>query len=334
MSDRVGAPPSSSPPGTQDPAPVAPVRAGPDRGAQRRRKPGETSPVRREGRAGYLFLLPWFIGMVAFTIGPILGSLYLSFTRYPLLKPPEWIGLANFRRMLEDPRLHKALWNTVQYVFVSVPLQLILALALAMLLNRGVRGLAFYRSVYYLPSLLAGSVSIAILWRQIFGADGLINQILALFGIEGESWVQHPDFALGTLVLLNGWTFGAPMVIFLAGLRQIPVSLYEAADVDGASRWTKFRHITLPLLTPVIFFNLVMQMIGAFQSFTQAFVVSGGEGGPVDSTLLYTLYLYQRGFRAFDMGYASALAWVLLAIIAALTALNFLLAKRWVFYGD
>ena len=146
--------------------------------------------------------------------------------------------------------------------------------------------------------------------------------------------MQHPDFALGTLVLLNGWTFGAPMMIFLAGLRQIPVSLYEAADVDGAGPVRKFFSITLPMLTPVIFFNLVMQMIGAFQSFTQAFVISGGEGGPVDSTLLYTLYLYQRGFRAFDMGYASALAWVLLAIIAALTALNFLLAKRWVFYGD
>lgn len=318
----------------QDSSPAAPVRAGPDARPHRRRRPAPASPVKREGRAGYLFLLPWFVGMAAFTIGPILGSLYLSFTKYPLLKPPEWTGLANFERMLEDPRLHKAMWNTFQYVFVSVPVQLVLALALAMLLNRGVRGLAFYRSVYYLPSLLAGSVSIAILWRQIFGAEGLINQILGLFGIQGESWVQHPDFALGTLVVLNAWTFGAPMVIFLAGLRQIPVSLYEAAEVDGAGRAARFFRITLPLLTPVIFFNLVMQMIGAFQSFTQAFVVSGGEGGPVDSTLLYTLYLYQRGFRAFDMGYASALAWVLLAIIAALTALNFLLAKRWVFYGD
>ncbi|MFD0662488.1 carbohydrate ABC transporter permease [Thermocatellispora tengchongensis] len=271
--------------------------------------------------------------MALFTIGPILASLYLSFTEYSLVKPPEWLGLDNYRRMLEDPRLAKSLLVTVQYVFVSVPVQLGLALALALLLNRGVRGLSFYRSVYYLPSLLAGSVSIAILWRQIFGSDGLVNQVLALFGVEGVSWVAHPDFALGTLIVLNAWTFGAPMVIFLAGLRQIPVSYYEAAEVDGASTVRKFFHITLPLLTPIIFFNLVLQMIGAFQSFTQAFVVSGGQGGPADSTLLYTLYLYQRGFGSFDMGYASAMAWTLLVIIAALTGLNFLLAKRWVFYS-
>ncbi|MCA2175466.1 sugar ABC transporter permease [Nonomuraea glycinis] len=288
----------------------------------------------REDRIGYLFLTPWFIGMVVFTIGPILASLYLSFTEYTLLKPPEWLGLANYEQMLADPRLHKSLGVTFLYVFVSVPIQLILALALALLLNRGVRGLSFYRSVYYLPSLLAGSVSIAILWRQIFGKEGLINQFLAMAGIEGVSWVSHPDFALGTLVVLNAWTFGAPMVIFLAGLRQIPTSYYEAAQVDGAGTVAKFFHITMPLLTPIIFFNLVLQMIGAFQSFTQAFVVSGGQGGPSDSTLLYTLYLYQRGFGSFDMGYASAMAWTLLLIIAALTGLNFLLAKRWVFYGN
>nr|WP_235854786.1 sugar ABC transporter permease [Nonomuraea aridisoli] len=272
--------------------------------------------------------------MAAFTIGPILRSLYLSFTEYTLLKPPEWLGLDNYREMLDDPRLHKSLLVTFLYVFVSVPIQLVLALGLALLLNRGVRGLAFYRSVYYLPSLLAGSVSIAILWRQIFGQEGLVNQLLAFFGVEGVSWVAHPDFALGTLVLLNAWTFGAPMVIFLAGLRQIPVSYYEAAQVDGAGTVRRFFHITLPMLTPIIFFNVVLQMIGAFQSFTQAFVISGGRGGPSDATLLYTLYLYERGFGSFDMGYASAMAWILLALIAALTGLNFLFAKRWVFYGN
>ena len=181
--------------------------------------------------------------------------------------------------------------------------------------------------MFYLPSLLAGSVSIAILWRQIFGNDGLVNQLLALAGIEGPSWIGHPDFALGTLIVLNAWTFGSPMVIFLAGLRQIPVTYYEAASMDGAGTWTRFRHITLPLLTPIIFFNLVLQIIGSFQSFTQAFIVSGGTGGPSDATLLYTLYLYERGFGSFEMGYASALAWLLLLIIAALTGLNFLLAK-------
>ncbi|MEV1177084.1 sugar ABC transporter permease [Nonomuraea sp. NPDC049784] len=285
-------------------------------------------------RIGYLFLTPWFIGMAVFTVGPILASLYLSFTEYTLLKPPEWLGLANYAEMLEDPRLHKSLLVTFIYVFVSVPVQLALALALALVLNRGVRGLSFYRSIYYLPSLLAGSVSIAILWRQIFGKDGLVNQLLSMAGVEGVSWVAHPDFALGTLVVLNAWTFGAPMVIFLAGLRQIPVSYYEAAQVDGAGTVSRFFRITLPLLTPIIFFNLVLQMIGAFQSFTQAFVISGGQGGPSDSTLLYTLYLYQRGFGSFDMGYASAMAWFLLAVIAALTGLNFLFAKRWVFYGS
>ncbi|BCB79557.1 sugar ABC transporter permease [Phytohabitans flavus] len=290
--------------------------------------------TRREDRAAYVFLLPWFIGMAVFTIGPILASLYLSFTDYTLLSPPEWIGLENFQRMLDDTRLHKSLVVTFEYVFVSVPLQLGLALALAMLLNRGVRGLAFYRSVYYLPSLLAGSVSIAILWRQIFGSEGLINQLLDLVGLQGTSWIANPDFALGTLVALNAWTFGAPMVIFLAGLRQIPTSYYEAASVDGAGPVSQFFRITLPLLTPIIFFNVVLQMIDAFQNFTQAFVVSGGLGGPVDSTLVYTLYLYDRGFGSFEMGYASALAWVLLVIIAVLTGVNFLFAKKWVFYGD
>lgn len=289
---------------------------------------------RRADRAAYLFLAPWIVGTLVFTLGPILASLYLSFTDYSLLKPPEWLGLENYRRMVEDPRLHHSAWVTIKYVFVSVPLQLTLALGLALVLNRGVRGLSIYRSVYYLPSLLAGSVSIAILWRQIFGGEGMINRLLALVGIEGTSWIGHPDFALWTLITLNAWTFGAPMVIFLAGLRQIPQEYYEAAAVDGASRLARLWRITIPLLTPIIFFNLVLQLIGAFQSFTQAFVISAGTGGPADATLLYTLYLYQRGFGSFDMGYASALAWVLLMVIALLTGLNFLLAKRWVFYGD
>ncbi len=328
MSERLH--PPDSPETTVSPTPASPART---RSLTRRRAGHRKISGPPRDRIGYLFLTPWFIGMALFTVGPILASLYLSFTEYTLLKPPEWLGLDNYREMLADPRLHKSLLVTFIYVFVSVPIQLVLALALALLLNRGVRGLSFYRSVYYLPSLLAGSVSIAILWRQIFGKDGLVNQVLALFGTEGVSWVSHPDFALGTLVLLNAWTFGAPMVIFLAGLRQIPTSYYEAAQVDGAGTVTRFFHITLPMLTPIIFFNLVLQLIGAFQSFTQAFVISGGRGGPSDSTLLYTLYLYERGFGSFDMGYASAMAWFLLAIIAVLTGINFLFARRWVFYG-
>jgi multiple sugar transport system permease protein len=309
---------------------LASLRRTRPKGARARPSPAE----RRDGRAAAIFLAPWFAGLGLITVGPMLASLYLSFTDYSLLDAPEWIGLENYVAMFTDDQLLASLRVTFTYVFVSVPLQLAAALALALFLDRGLRGLAIYRSVYYLPSLLGGSVAIAILWRQIFGTSGLVNQVLAFFGIQGEGWVSHPDFALGTLVVLNVWTFGSPMVIFLAGLRQIPDAYYEASAIDGAGKLRQFFTITLPLLTPIIFFNLVLQLIGAFQSFTQAFVVSGGTGGPVDSTLFYTLYLYQTGFANLDMGYASAMAWLLVVIIAALTAVNFLLSKYWVFYDD
>jgi multiple sugar transport system permease protein len=289
----------------------------------------------RDNKAGYLFLLPWLIGLVLIIGGPMIASLYLSFTNYSLIQAPEWTGLDNYVRMLNDPRLHKSLAVTFTYVFVGVPLQLIAALAIAMLLNEGMKGLPFYRSVFYLPSMLGASVAIAVLWRQMFEVDGLVNQVLRLFGIPATtSWIGDPQYALWTIILLHVWTFGSPMVIFLAGLRQIPGMYYEAASVDGASRWAQFRKITLPLLSPIIFFNLVLQIINAFQAFTQAFVVSNGTGGPADSTLFYTLYLYQRGFVQFQMGYAAAMAWLLVVIIAAFTAINFFFSKYWVFYGD
>ena len=287
-----------------------------------------------DGKAAAIFLAPWFLGLGLITAFPLLASLYLSFTDYSLLEAPSWIGLENYQRMFDDPRWMQSLSVTLRYVLISVPLQLMAALALAMVLDRGLRGLAIYRSVYYLPSLLGSSVAIALLWRQVFGADGLVNQVLAYFGIQGYGWVSHPDYALGTLMILNVWTFGAPMIIFLAGLRQIPAMYYEAASIDGASKVRQFFNITIPLLSPIIFFNLVLQLIGAFQSFTQAFIVSGGTGGPVDSTLFYTLYLYQNGFKSFDMGYASAMAWFLLLIVAGMTAVNFLASKYWVFYDD
>jgi multiple sugar transport system permease protein len=289
--------------------------------------------------AGYLFLAPWLIGLAVFTVGPMLASLYLSFTDYnllqsPLRNPPEWIGLGNYLDMLGDAAFWNSFRVTVVYVVVSVPLQLLVALGLALLLDRGMRGLALYRSVFYLPSLLGGSVAIAILWRQVFGKDGLVNGFLALFGIDGPGWIGHPDFALWTIIILHIWTFGSPMVIFLAGLRQIPEMYYEAAEVDGAGKVRRFVSITLPLLTPIIFFNLVLQIIFAFQTFTQAYVVSGGTGGPADSTMFYTLFLYRTGFLEYDMGYASAMAWFLLIVIAAFTAVNFWLSKYWVFYDD
>jgi multiple sugar transport system permease protein len=295
-----------------------------------------TKRRRKPWGAGYLFLAPWLFGFFLLTAGPMAGSLYLSFTSFDLLQAPQWIGLANYQRMFgDDPRFVSALTVTLRYVLWSVPLKLAFALALAMLLDRGLRGLAFYRSVLYLPSLLGGSVAIAVLWKQIFGYDGLINTALyGLFGIDGPSWISNPDYALETLVALRVWQFGSPMVIFLAGLRQIPTELYEAAAIDGAGPWTLFRRVTLPLLAPVVFFNLILQTIDAFKAFTPAFIVSGGTGGPVDSTLFYTLYLYQEGFGYFRMGYASALAWFLFVVIGTFTAASFLTSRYWVHYED
>jgi multiple sugar transport system permease protein len=292
-----------------------------------------TSITSRERWAALSFLSPWLLGLLAITIGPMIASFYLSFTDYSL-GVGDWVGGENYARMLDDPRLVQSIKVTAIYTFVSVPIQLAAALLLAIVLDRGLRGMAFYRSVFYLPSLLGASVAIAIMWRQLFGTEGLVNQLLAMFGIQGEGWVSHPDYALGTLIILHVWTFGSPMIIFLAGLRQIPTMYYEAAKVDGAGVMRRFWSVTIPLLTPIIFFNLVLQIINSFQSFTQAFIVSSGKGGPADSTLFLTLYLYDQGFTQFDMGYASAIAWLLLAIIAIFTALNFLMSKFWVFYGD
>ena len=294
---------------------------------------------KRDNLAAYIFLSPWLIGLTVFTLGPMLWSLWFSFTDYNLLQspiqsPPDFIGLENYTKMIQDPEFWNSFRVTVTYVLAGVPLQLGLALALALLLDKGLRGLSFYRSIFYLPSLLGGSVAIAILWRQVFGKDGLVNAFLAIFGIDAPGWIGHPDYALWTIIILHIWTFGSPMVIFLAGLRQIPDMYYEAASVDGASRPQRFFRITLPLLTPIIFFNLVLQGIFAFQTFTQAYVVSGGTGGPADSTMLYTLLLYRVGFLEYDMGYASAMAWFLLVVIAAFTAFNFWLSKFWVFYDD
>lgn len=296
-------------------------------------KPRRGRQKRTNQRSGYLFLLPWFLGML-FTIIPFFASLYLAFTDYNLFTEPNFVGLANFQAMFEDPRLLQSLKVTFIYTFVSVPISLAVALLIAMVLNRGLQGLAIYRSVYYLPSLLGGSVAIVMLWRYIFGNDGIVNSALGFFGIQGPAWVTDPEFALSTLIVLNVWTFGSPMVIFLAGLRQVPSMYYEAASIDGASRWRQFRSITLPLISPIIFFNLIMQLIGSFQTFTQGYVMSGGTGGPADSTLFYNLYLYQKGFTEFEMGYASAMAWLLLMIIAIFTAINFIASKFWVFYDN
>lgn len=261
-------------------------------------------------------------------------SLYLSFTNYGLFNAPKWVGLSNYIQMLQDPQYLDSVKVTLQYVFLSVPSQLLMALLVALLLNRGIKALNVYRAVFYVPSLFGGSVAVALLWQQLFGGDGIIDKVLLKFGIHGMNFVDSPQTALYTLIVLAVWQFGAPMVIFLAGLKQIPADLYEAATIDGAGKPRKFFAITLPLLTPIIFFNLVMQIISSFQAFTPAYIISNGTGGPLDSTLFYTLYLYQMGFTNFQMGYASSMAWVLLVTIAFISGILFLSSRRWVFYGE
>jgi multiple sugar transport system permease protein len=295
-----------------------------------------SSRRRRENIAGYAFMLPWMLGFVLIVGGPVVVSLYLSFTDYSILGDPEWIGLENYERMFtSDPRFWAALRVTFTYLIVSVPLVQVFALFLATVLNRGIRGLTVYRALFYVPSLIGGSVAIAILWRFLFQSDGLLNNFLTAIGIPTDySWIGTPSTALSTLILLNVWQFGAAMIIYLAGLRQVPTELYEAATMDGAGTWRKFISITLPMLSPIIFFNVLMNIVAAFQAFNTAYVVSNGTGGPADSTLFYTLYLYQRGFVDFDMGYASALGWVLLIISGGVAALLFWLSRRVVFYGD
>jgi|SRR5215217_345558 len=299
---------------------------------------GKTSVWRRiwqQDAPGYLFLLPWFIGFFGLTLGPMITSLYLSFTNFDLLTSPDWVGASNYVRMFtNDPKFAASMRVTMFFVLFSVPLKLAFALGVALLLNRGMKGLPLYRALFYLPSLLGASVAIAILWRQIFAGDGLVNKFLSIFGIIGPSWISNPNYSLWTLIILAIWQFGSPMIIFLAGLRQIPQDMYEAASLDGASKWRQFWKITLPLLTPVVFFNAIIQTIEAFKSFTPAFIISGGTGNPINSTLFYTLYLYQEAFGFFRMGYASALAWVLLALVAIFTAFSFLTSKYWVHYDD
>ncbi|TVY11401.1 carbohydrate ABC transporter permease [Paenibacillus cremeus] len=283
---------------------------------------------------GYVFTAPFILGFLIFTMFPIISSLYYSFTEYNLMEAPRWVGFDNYHKMFtDDDKLIKSLQVTFTYVFASVPLRLAFALFVAMLLNKAISGISFYRSAFYLPSLIGGSVAVSIMWIQIFGDKGLLNSSLGLIGIHTDtSWIGSPGTALWTLIALSVWQFGSSMLIFLAGLKNIPVSYYEAAGVDGANGWYRFFKITLPLLSPIILFNLIMQTIGAFMTFTPAYVISRGEGGPLDNTLLYSLYLYRRAFVFFEMGYASAMAWVMLIIIGLITLVIFKSSKYWVHY--
>jgi len=310
----------------------------PDIGAARRSRRGGSAKrgilQRKEGRVAFLFLLPWLLGMVGLTLGPMVYSLYLSFTKYNLLSDPQWIGLDNFVQMAQDSRFWESVRVTLLYVVISVPVVLVVSMVVALMMNASIKFITGYRALFYLPSLLGASVAIATLWRQIFGDSGLINNALAAIGIQHGSWIGDPSTALYVIISLNAWAFGSTMIIFLAGLRQVPQELYEAAAVDGAGRFRRFRSVTLPSMSPLIFFSLLLDTVHAFQAFTGAYVISGGNGGPSDSTLFYTLYLYQQGFTQLNMGYASAMAWVLVVVLAGFTGFLFFTARYWVHYGD
>jgi len=293
----------------------------------------------KENLVAHLVISPWLIGFFGLTLGPIIMSLYFSFTTYNIISAPRWIGWENYVTALtSDPRFWNSVQRTFMFVFISVPLRLAIALMLAQIFRVRRKGTALFTTVYYIPSIIGGSVAIAVVWRQLFGRTGAINALLSLFNFPGMfdgtySWLASPQMAIWTLIILSLWQFGSPMIIFLAGLRQIPAELYEAAEIDGASKRRKFISITLPLLSPVIFFNLVMQLIGGFMVFNSGFLIT--RGGPIGSTTFYSIYLYEMAFEVFRMGYASAIAWILLIIIGTMTGLVFWSQKHWVHYtGD
>ncbi|NDO49477.1 sugar ABC transporter permease [Lachnospiraceae bacterium MD335] len=286
----------------------------------------------REDTAGIMFTLPFTLGFLFFMLVPMAISLYYSFCDYDILSAPNFTGFQNFIDMIEDPTFWQTIKVTFFFAFVSVPLKLVFALLVAMLLLKNTKMSGFYRAVYYLPSIIGGSVAVAILWKRMFAIDGVINNLLAGIGIESSiSWLGNTKTAIWVLILLAVWQFGSSMLIFLSSLKQIPVSLYEAAMVDGAGKVYRFFKITLPLLTPTIFFNLVMQMINGFLAFTQCYIIT--QGKPMNSTLLYTVYMYQQSFEFYNTGYGAALAWVMLLLIGLITLFLFATKKFWVYEG-
>ncbi len=292
---------------------------------------GRSGLARREAIAGYLFIAPWLLGFFVWTLGPMVASFVLSFADYAIIAPPEFIGIRNFATIFgRDDSFRDALRVTFSYAALSVPTGLVLSLMIALLMNQPVPGLRLWRTIYYLPAVVSG-VAIAMLWVWVFHSEfGLINLALRAIGIRGPAWLASPDWALWALVLMSFWSVGSGMVVKLAGLQGIPTELYEAASIDGAGGWQKFWKITLPMLLPILFFNLVMGVIVTFQYFTNAYIMT--DGGPGRSTLFYNLYLYRIAFNYFQMGYASALAWILFVIILLLTLLIFKSSPYWVYY--
>lgn len=282
---------------------------------------------------GLFYISPWIIGFLSLQLYPFLSSLYYSFTQYNVLGSPKFIGLNNYIRLFTiDPDFKKSILVTLQYAFISVPAKLLFALLIAMVLNMKLKVINFCRTIYYIPSILGGSVAVSALWRLMFMSDGILNKLLAIIGIPPINWLGQAGTAMFTICLLQVWQFGSSMVLFLAALKQIPNDLLEAASIDGANKFQRFFSITLPMITPIVFFNLIMQSINALQNFTSAFVITNG--GPLKSTYLIGMKLYTEGFSNFKMGYASAISWVLFAIVLVFTLLIFKSSDAWVYYED
>ena len=281
--------------------------------------------------AGYVFIAPFIIGLITFTVSPFFSSLYLAFTDYDVLTPARWIGLANFQRMFfEDKYFWQSFWVTFKFALIQVPIKLLVSLGVALILSRKTRAIPIYRAAFYIPSLMGGSVAVALTWKQLFSYNGAINKITSYFGMEPVKWLSNPDTALGVLISLGVWQFGSSMLIFLAALKNVPQSYHEAAIVDGAGPVRRFFSIVLPMITPIFFFNLVNQTIGAFQAFNSSYLIT--QGKPLNTTLYYGVHLYNRAFTYYEMGYGSAMAWFMLLVIAAFTALIFRSSSAWVYY--
>ena len=285
----------------------------------------------KDNATGYVLIAPWLIGFFLMFLIPMVISLYLSFTNYTMLNVPKWIGLKNYSRMLTDKDFWQSLKVTFSYTFILVPLRLAFALVVAMMLNTKHKGLGVYRAVYYIPSIIGGSIAVSIIWKEIFGNNGVLMSLLGAFGVHQKvSVLGNPHTAIWAIISLGVWQFGSSMLIFLAALKQIPATYYEAAKIDGAGPFCIFRKITLPMITPVIFFNLVLQLINGFKVFTEGYIIT--DGGPMNSTLFYVLNLYRRAFTYFDMGYSCALAWILILIMGIFTAILFKTQDSWVYY--
>lgn len=288
----------------------------------------------RDNMTGYVLIFPWIVGILCFQFWPIIHSFMMSFTDYTLLNEPSFIAMENYQKLFKDDIFYQAVKVTFKYVLIAVPAKIVFALCIALILNMKIKGIGFFRTVYYIPSILGSSIAVAILWRALFVKDGVINALLASIGIEGASWLGNPKYTLFTISLLSVWQFGSSMVVFLAGLKQVPSSLYEAASVDGAGKIAQFIHITIPGIMPMMSFNILMQTINAFQMFAAPYTIFNGKGGPLNSAMLYVIYLYQNAFKYFNVGYASALSWILLIMIAATALALHWVEKRFFNYDD